>query len=83
MADYDILITGGTIVDGTRTPAVRAYQRLGYVLGTKVVEARLRRGDMTGLTAGIRRLLARRAGRGGEPGEELAPGHVPDEQEPR
>lgn len=70
-------------VNPTNPPAVRAYQRLGYSLGAKVVEARLRRGDMTGITAGLRRFAARRAGRSGEPGDEIAPGRVPDEQEPR
>lgn len=67
-------------VNPANTPALHAYRRLGYTLGAKVVEARLRRGDITGLTSAVRRLMARRAARGGVPGDEIAPGHASDER---
>lgn len=70
-------------VNPTNTPALRAYQRLGYTLGSNVVEARLRRGDMTGITSALRRFVARRSARGGEPGDEIAPGHAPDRKDRR
>jgi ribosomal protein S18 acetylase RimI-like enzyme len=61
-------------VNPTNTPAVKAYRRLGYEPGVAVVEARIRRRDALGLTAMLRRWMARRSGRGGEPGDEVASG---------
>lgn len=70
-------------VNPANTPALRAYGRLGYALGARVVEARLRRGDMTGITSAVRRAIARRTGRGGEPGDEITPGYSSDERDRR
>lgn len=67
-------------VNPANTPAVRAYRRLGYAAGARVVEARLRRRDVTGLGAALRRFVARRAAHGGNPGDEVAPGQPPDER---
>lgn len=61
-------------VNPTNTPAVQAYRRLGYVPGVAVVEARIRRRDGLGVTSMLRRWAARRAGRGMEPGLEVASG---------
>lgn len=61
-------------VNPENTPAVRAYQRLGYEPGVPVIEARIRRKDAVGVTSMARRWLARRAGRGGAPGDEVAAG---------
>jgi len=61
-------------VNPTNTPALRAYERLGYVLDAAVVEARLRRLDTFGLGSALRRWAARRAGRGGAQGDEIASG---------
>ncbi|MYE32594.1 MAG: GNAT family N-acetyltransferase [Chloroflexi bacterium] len=47
-------------VDPENTPAVRAYQRLGYVAGAPIVEARIRRRDVFGLGSLLRRLFTRR-----------------------
>jgi ribosomal protein S18 acetylase RimI-like enzyme len=61
-------------VDPSNTPAVRAYRRLGYVAGSDVVEARLRRRDLLGLGPLLRRRAARRRGRYEEPaGVEIVP----------
>lgn len=46
-------------VDPTNTPAVRAYARLGFQRGAAVVEARVRRRDLLGLGAWLRRRTAR------------------------
>ena len=54
-------------VDPENTPAVRAYQRLGYAAGSPIVEARIRRRDVIGFGAMFRRVFARR----GEDGEAL------------
>lgn len=53
-------------VDPTNTPAVRAYARLGYRRGATVVEGRVRRRDMLGLGAWLRRRSARRGEHRGE-----------------
>ncbi|MEZ4553334.1 MAG: GNAT family N-acetyltransferase [Dehalococcoidia bacterium] len=58
-------------VNPANTPAVRAYTRLGYEPGLPVIEARIRRKDALGVTSMVRRWLARRAARGGEPGDEV------------
>jgi ribosomal protein S18 acetylase RimI-like enzyme len=60
-------------VNPANMPAVRAYRRLGYVPGARVVEARLRRRDPTGITAALRRWVARRRAHGA-PEVENAPG---------
>ena len=68
----DVILT----VDPTNTPAVRAYQRLGYVFGSAVVEARLQRTDLLGIGPALRRRAARRRGRYLEPpGQEIVLGH--------
>jgi ribosomal protein S18 acetylase RimI-like enzyme len=56
-------------VDPKNTPAVTAYDRLGYRPGTAVVEARLKRRDFLGLAPAVRRWAARR--RSHTPGVEL------------
>jgi len=61
-------------VNPTNTPAARAYTRLGYEPGATVIEARIRRKDALGVTSMVRRWAARRAARGGEPGDEVASG---------
>ena len=48
-------------VDPENTPAVRAYQRLGYVAGAPIVEARLRRRDVLGMGSMLRRWFTRRS----------------------
>ena len=60
-------------VDPTNVPAVRAYERLGYVAGAPVIEAHLERRDATGIGAWLRRRRARRA----DGTEERAPGRLP------
>lgn len=50
-------------VDPRNRPAVAAYSRLGYRRGSAVVEARLQRRDLFGLTPLWRRMTARRQGR--------------------
>ncbi|MEX1021909.1 MAG: GNAT family N-acetyltransferase [Dehalococcoidia bacterium] len=50
-------------VDPENAPAVAAYSRLGYRRGSAVVEARLQRRDLFGLTPLWRRVAARRRGR--------------------
>jgi GNAT superfamily N-acetyltransferase len=68
----DVILT----VDPKNTPAVRAYQRLGYVFGSVVVEARLQRTDLLGIGPALRRRAARRRGRYLEPpGQEIVLGH--------
>ncbi len=47
--------------DPLNTPAVRAYQRLGYQQGAEIVEARLRRRDQLGIGAWWRRHTADRS----------------------
>ncbi len=47
-------------VDPDNTPAVRAYSRLGYMLGAPVIEARLRRRDFMGIQPALRRMAAGR-----------------------
>lgn len=61
-------------VNPENTPAVRAYTRLGYEPGVSVIEARIRRKDALGVSSMVRRWMARRAARGGEPGDEVASG---------
>jgi RimJ/RimL family protein N-acetyltransferase len=55
-------------VDPTNEPAVRAYERLGYVEVARLIEGAATRRDMLGLATWGRRLLARSRGRrrGGE-----------------
>ncbi|MDA0351590.1 MAG: GNAT family N-acetyltransferase [Chloroflexi bacterium] len=66
----DVVLT----VDPKNSPAVRAYQRLGYVFGSVVVEARLQRTDTLGIEPALRRRAARRRGRDLEPpGTEVVP----------
>jgi ribosomal protein S18 acetylase RimI-like enzyme len=66
----DVVLT----VDPTNTPAVRAYERLGYVFGSDVVEARLQRTDLFGMGPALRRRAARRRGRYLQPpGQEIVP----------
>ena len=68
----DVVLT----VDPKNAPAVRAYQRLGYVFGSVVVEARIQRTDFLGIGPALRRRAARRRGRYLEPpGQEIVPGH--------
>jgi len=68
----DVILT----VDPKNMPAVRAYQKLGYVFGSVVVEARLQRRDFLGIGPALRRRAARRRGRYLEPpGQEVVPGH--------
>ncbi len=50
-------------VNPSNTPAVAAYTSLGYRRGSPVVEARLERRDLFGLTPWWRRTVARRRGR--------------------
>lgn len=50
-------------VDPANTPAVRAYQRLGYVEDCRLVEAAATRRELTGAGSLARRLLARLRGR--------------------
>lgn len=64
-------------VNPVNTPAVRAYLRLGYEPGAAVIEARIRRRDAIGVSSVVRRWLARRAARGGAPGDEIARGRSP------
>lgn len=54
-------------VDPENPPALRAYERLGYVRGAALHEARIERRDVFGLGALLRRRLARR----GPDGERL------------
>ncbi|MQA00380.1 MAG: GNAT family N-acetyltransferase [Dehalococcoidia bacterium] len=65
-------------VDPANTPAVAAYERLGYEPGARVVEARLRRRDLLGLAPAWRRRVAGRRGRAEGPGIEVIEGrHAP------
>ena len=54
-------------VDPENAPALRAYERLGYVRGAPVHEARFQRSDVLGLRALLRRRFTRR----GPDGEHL------------
>ena len=49
-------------VDPENTPAVRAYSRLGYQRGAPVHDVRVRRRDVLGLGAALRRRFAQRDG---------------------
>ena len=60
-------------VDPENAPALRAYERLGYVRGAAVHEARFQRRDVLGLGAVLRRRFARR-GPDGERLVRVAPG---------
>ena len=60
-------------VDPENPPALRAYERLGYVRGAPVHEARFQRRDVLGLGAVLRRRFARR-GPDGERLVRVAPG---------
>lgn len=51
-------------VEPTNTPAVRAYERLGYTEAARLIEGAATRRDATGLTTFARRTLARLRGRG-------------------
>lgn len=51
-------------VDPTNTPAVRAYERLGYAEVTRLIEGAAIRRDATGIPTAFRRLAARLRGRG-------------------
>ena len=51
-------------VDPTNSPAVRAYQRLGYAEAARLIEGAATRRDATGGSALVRRALARLRGRG-------------------
>lgn len=54
----DIVLT----VNPANTPAVHAYRRLGYVFGSNVVEARIRRKDILGIGPALRRRAAQLRG---------------------
>ena len=60
----DVVLSG----DPANTAAVRAYERLGYKEVVRLIEGAAIRRDQTGITAAIRRTLARARGRkhGGE-----------------
>lgn len=65
-------------VDPENTPAVRAYRRLGYAPGARVVEAQARRRDLIGVSAAVRRWAARRRGTArSDEGAEYATGLPP------
>jgi len=51
-------------VDPTNLPAVRAYERLGYVEVARLIEGAAVRSDYVGLRTALRRLVARARGRG-------------------
>lgn len=51
-------------VDPTNKPAVRAYERLGYVEVARLIEGAALRRDITGAVTALRRLGARVRGRG-------------------
>jgi ribosomal protein S18 acetylase RimI-like enzyme len=51
-------------VDPTNSPAVRAYQRLGYAEVARLIEGAATRRDVLGAATAFRRLLARNRGRG-------------------
>lgn len=51
-------------VDPTNEPAVRAYERLGYIEVARLIEGAATRRDVLGAAGGVRRLLARYRGRG-------------------
>ena len=61
----DVVLT----VDPQNTPAVRAYDRLGYARGTRLIEAAVTRRDLLPFGAAFRRLRARL--RAHEPGVEV------------
>lgn len=70
-------------VDPDNTPAVRAYHRLGYAPGARVIEAQARRRDLIGVSAAVRRWAARRRGTArSEHGTEYATGLRPDDTGP-
>jgi ribosomal protein S18 acetylase RimI-like enzyme len=50
-------------VDPANTSAVRAYERLGYKEVVRLIEGAAIRRDQTGITAAVRRALARARGR--------------------
>jgi RimJ/RimL family protein N-acetyltransferase len=56
-------------VDPENEPAVRAYQRLGYVEVARLIEGAAVRRDLTGITSTMRRFVARARGR--EEGSEI------------
>jgi GNAT superfamily N-acetyltransferase len=62
-------------VDPANTPAVRAYERLGYRRGPAVVEARFRRRDVLGVGSALRRWVARRRARTLVGGSEIEIAH--------
>ena len=51
-------------VDPTNTPAVRAYERLGYREVERLIEGAALRRDSLGLVSAARRAVARFHGRG-------------------
>ncbi|HET6615357.1 MAG TPA: GNAT family N-acetyltransferase, partial [Dehalococcoidia bacterium] len=51
-------------VDPTNRPAVRAYERLGYVEVARLIEGAALRRDLTGAITNYRRIAARLRGRG-------------------
>ncbi len=51
-------------VDPTNEPAVRAYERLGYVEVARLIEGAAVRRDATGIPSALRRFAARLRGRG-------------------
>lgn len=57
---HDVVLS----VDPTNTPAVRAYERLGYTEAARLIEGAATRRDATGLATFARRTLARLRGRG-------------------
>lgn len=61
-------------VDPDNTPAVRAYERLGYLAGSDVLEARVQRRDLLGVGPWLRRRAARSRGRVYGEGIELVHG---------
>jgi RimJ/RimL family protein N-acetyltransferase len=50
-------------VDPENAPAVRAYERLGYIEVARLIEGAAVRRDVTGLAASLRRMVARTRGR--------------------
>ncbi|MHB8375410.1 MAG: GNAT family N-acetyltransferase [Dehalococcoidia bacterium] len=50
-------------VDPTNAPAVRAYERLGYIEVARLIEGAALRRDATGIVSAARRMLARMRGR--------------------
>jgi ribosomal protein S18 acetylase RimI-like enzyme len=64
-------------VRADNVPGIRLYQRLGYREECRLIESGARRKDLIGLTALLRRFLARR--RGEREGQELVPMTEPRE----